>query len=130
MLTRQEVMEQVRTLTFRVSVAAADYEAALKPEVWPYRVGVRHYRAPRRPDASWQGQVDQQGGGGGNVQAQGGRHRGDVGGIRPKQYFPPGHPSYGGNVGQGKLHPGGGIDVSNIFSVLAELGNGMGSPRY
>ena len=48
MLTKKEVIEQVRTLTFRVSVKAADYEAALKPEVWPYRVGVRHYKAPKR----------------------------------------------------------------------------------
>ena len=60
MLTKEEVIEQVRTLTFRIAVKAADYEAALKPEVWPYRVGVRHYRAPRRekPESSWQGQVE------------------------------------------------------------------------
>ena len=130
MLTRREVLEQVRTLTFRVSVTAADYEAALKPEVWPYRVGVRHYRAPKRPDTSWQGQLEQQGGGGGDVQAQGGRHRGETGGNRPKQHFPPGHPSYySGQQGLGMLQPGG-IDVSNFFSVLAGLGNGVASPRY
>ena len=46
MLTKKEVLDQVRTLTFRIAVKAADYEAALKPEVWPYRVGVRHYKAP------------------------------------------------------------------------------------
>ena len=33
MLTRPDVIEQVRTLTFRVVVQADQYEAALKPEV-------------------------------------------------------------------------------------------------
>ena len=57
---------------------------ALKPEVWPYRVGVRHYKAPRRerPDNSWQGQVEQQGGG----DVQRGGQRGGVG-TRPKQHL-------------------------------------------
>ena len=32
-LTKPDVMDLVRTITFRVSVKAADYEAALKPEV-------------------------------------------------------------------------------------------------
>jgi hypothetical protein len=48
MLTKPDVVNEVRTLTFRVSVKASEYEAALKPEVWPYRVGVRHFRAPKR----------------------------------------------------------------------------------
>ena len=61
-LTKPEVLDLVRTITFRVSVKAADYEAALKPEVWPYRVGVRHYRAPRRADSGWHGQSRQSGG--------------------------------------------------------------------
>ena len=46
-LTKPEVVSQVRTLTFRVAVKAGEYGSALKPEVWPYRVGVRHYRPPR-----------------------------------------------------------------------------------
>ena len=129
MLTKAEVIDQVRTLTFRVSVKAADYESALKPEVWPYRVGVRHYRAPRRErsDNSWQGQVDQKGGG--NVQH--GVQRGGAGGVgtRHKQTLPPGHPSYGGRHQQVMAkQPPAGIDISNIFSVLAALGNGNGSP--
>ena len=61
-LTKPEVLDLVRTITFRVSVKAAEYEAALKPEVWPYRVGVRHYRAPRRADSGWHGQSRQSGG--------------------------------------------------------------------
>ena len=55
MLTKAEVVNEVRTLTFRVAVKASEYEAALKPEVWPYRVGVRHYKAPRkeRSEGGW-----------------------------------------------------------------------------
>ena len=37
LLTRKEVLDEVRFLTFRVVVKASEYEAALKPEVWPYR---------------------------------------------------------------------------------------------
>ena len=41
MLTKAEVVNEVRTLTFRVAVKPEEYEKALKPEVWPYRVAVR-----------------------------------------------------------------------------------------
>ena len=130
MLTRKEVMDQVRTLTFRVSVKAADYEAALKPEVWPYRVGVRHYRAPRRTDTSWDGQLGQQGGG----DVQGGVSRGGGGAAtRSKQSLPPGHPRYGGTGQQQHTlnrQQVGQIDVSNIYYVLASLGSDLGSPRF
>ena len=61
-LTRAEVMDQVRTKTFKITIKAAQYEAALKPEVWPYRVAVRHYRAPRRQDTTWSGQSERAGG--------------------------------------------------------------------
>ena len=37
-----------RTNTFRVAIAVADYEKALDPEVWPYRVAVRPFRPARR----------------------------------------------------------------------------------
>ena len=60
-LTRAEVMDQVRTKTFKITIKAAQYEAALKPEVWPYRVAVRHYRAPRRQDTTWTGVDSQKG---------------------------------------------------------------------
>ena len=36
--------EDARTQSFRVKIKAADYENALKPETWPYRVRVRVYR--------------------------------------------------------------------------------------
>ena len=61
-LTKKEVLDQVRTKTFKITVKAAQYEAALKPEVWPYRVAVRHYKAPRRQDTNWSGQAERSGG--------------------------------------------------------------------
>ena len=39
--TKPEVLESVRTITMKVTVPASQHEAAMKPEVWPYRVGVR-----------------------------------------------------------------------------------------
>ena len=64
MLTKPDIIDEVRTLTFRVAVKPADYEAALNPDVWPYRVAVRHYRAPRRDrtTGSWQAQSGRSGG--------------------------------------------------------------------
>ena len=38
--TRPDVLESVRTITMKVTVPASQHEAAMKPEVWPYRVGV------------------------------------------------------------------------------------------
>ena len=37
-----------RTKAFRVAIAIADYEKALDPEVWPYRVAVRPFRPARK----------------------------------------------------------------------------------
>ena len=71
-LTKPDVIDLVTTITFRVSVKAADYEAALKPEVWPYRVGVRHYRPPRRPDRDASGWQDQSRQSGGNISSDNG----------------------------------------------------------
>ena len=39
---------EARTNTFRVAIAIGDYEKALNPEVWPYRVAVRAFRPARR----------------------------------------------------------------------------------
>ena len=139
-LTKPEVLALVRTITFRVSVKAADYEAALKPEVWPYRVGVRHYRAPRRPDradSGWRGQSSQSGGninadntggpgsgGGGHTSAPGSGAGGHAGG---RQQFPPGHPSRAGPKQQymAPRQPGP-VEMSNFWNVLHSLGGEAG----
>ena len=131
MLTKQEVIENVRTLTFRVAVKAAEYEASLKPEVWPYRVAVRHYKAPRRDrsEGTWQGQSERSGGqinrhgraeqGGGQPAAGGGRQE------RP--HLPPGHPGRVASNQQMRSQPSPSpIQLSNLYSALAALNGEMG----
>ena len=51
----------------KVTVKAMHHEKAMDPDMWPYRVGVRHYRAPQRSrqgagDGSWASQSAQSGG--------------------------------------------------------------------
>ena len=36
--------DEVRSFTYRVAIKPEDFEKALTPDVWPYRVGVRHYK--------------------------------------------------------------------------------------
>ena len=125
-LTKPDVMDQVRTITFRVSVKAADYEAALKREVWPYRVGVRHYRPPRRADkmgSGWTGQSRQSGG---NVTAENRRDTvGQSGGGQVGRQLPVGHPGSvaGGQQNMGPRQPGP-VELNNFFSVLSSLQGG------
>ena len=131
MLTKPEVVDQVRTLTFRVAVKPEEYEAALKPEVWPYRVGVRHFRAPRRVESSWQGQAERAGGlvDNGGVSPSLGQFRADTGGARQKQYLPPGH---GGQAGRQQQQvaqaQAGTLELRNMFSLLSALNGGLSSP--
>ena len=53
-----------RTNTFRVAIAVKDYEKALDPDVWPYRVGVRQFRPSRRDreQSSMKSQFERSGG--------------------------------------------------------------------
>ena len=136
MLTKKEVINNVRTLTFRVAVKAAEYEGALNPEVWPYRVAVRHYRAPRRDRAegSWEGQSGRSGGQvnrSGNTAHQGGGTSPAVGGHSRRPNLPPGHPGRVGpnqqTMAQAQAAP---IELSNLYSILATLGAGVGSSQY
>jgi galactitol-specific phosphotransferase system IIB component len=61
-LTKDEA--ETRTNTFKIVVKTADYEKAMDPEVWPYRVGVRHFKPPRRSrqGMTWNEQSQQNGG--------------------------------------------------------------------
>ena len=64
-----------RTNAFKIVIKVADYDKAMNPAVWPYRVGVRHYKAPRRnPGMSLQDQT-RHAGGGGQPQTQQHAHR-------------------------------------------------------
>ena len=138
-LTKAEVVPQVRTLTFRVAVKAADYESALNPEVWPFRVGVRHYRQPRRSDRAddgWRGQSGRSGGhvnadGGAQPRGQaGGQAGGNVGGQASGQHLPPGHPGrvrhHQQQMGPRQLGP---VEMTNFWNALNSLGNVMGPPN-
>ena len=138
-LTKPEVVDLVRTITFRVAVKAADYEAALRPECWPYRVGVRHYRAPRRPDRADGGWLGQSKHTGGNINPSShgrvGRsgqgivagHNVGVGqvhqGATQGQHLPPGHPGRITSPQQqmGLIQPGP-VELSNFWNVLQTLG--------
>ena len=54
-----------RTFTFRIAIKPRDYDKAMNPDVWPYRVGVRIYKPKRiRVDQqnSWTNQSGQTGG--------------------------------------------------------------------
>ena len=134
-LTKPEVRHLVRTITFRVVVKASDYEAALKPEVWPYRVGVRHYRAPRRPDSGWAGQSRQSGGNmSPRVVAATQSTAGGRGYPGNRQHFPPGHPGRVTSSQQvmGQTQPGP-VELSNFWNILNTLGQqgvNMGLPSH
>ena len=86
-LTKSELIveEKVRSKTMKVTVKAAELEKAMDPGVWPYRVGVRHFRAPQRSrqgagDGLWASQSAQSGG-----QLEQGQSRGKGGQNRRQQ---------------------------------------------
>ena len=56
-------------------IKTADYEKAMDPEVWPYRVGIRHFKPQRRnkQGMSWEQQSQQNGGGNVNQHPSGRR---------------------------------------------------------
>ena len=124
-LTRDEVLPNVRTKTFRITVKAAQYEKSLNPDVWPYRVAVRHYRAPKRPESTWGNQSGRTGGlvdrgdkavqqarvpdPGQHVGGAGGRVLGDTAGTQKQP--------------QKVIHrlpdP---VQISNLYGILSQLG--------
>jgi hypothetical protein len=68
MMKKQDINEAEtktwRTKSFKVTVKAAEHEMSLKPEIWPYRVAVRYWRAERRPrtGGGWEQQSRTSGG--------------------------------------------------------------------
>ena len=64
-ITKLTTFEQARTNTFKIKIKAAQYTKAMDPDIWPLRVGVRHYRQPRRDQNtgnSWNDQTNKSGG--------------------------------------------------------------------
>ena len=56
--------EEARSFSYRIAIKPSDYDKALHPDVWPYRVGVRLYKPKRwQPKQnSWNQQSSQTGG--------------------------------------------------------------------
>ena len=55
--------DEVRSFTYRVDIKSEDYDKSMNPDVWPYRVGVRLFKARRRQfQQTWQQQSGQLGG--------------------------------------------------------------------
>ena len=114
-LTRDEVLSNVRTKTFKITITPAQYEAALKPEVWPYRVAVRHFRAPRRTDSTWGSQSSRTGG----LVERGGQSGGDQNPVGTGPYQGGGRPRPA-HVQQQLPDP---VQLQNLFGVLGQLGS-------
>ena len=49
-----------RTNTFKIVIKASDFEKAMCPDVWPYRVGVRMFKQ-KRTQNTWSNQAGQTG---------------------------------------------------------------------
>ena len=68
----------------------------MNPEIWPYRVGMRHFRAPRRQEPGWE---EQSGRAGGHIyQQQAGQHGGCDQGYRGQHGARARDQGYGGNM--------------------------------
>ena len=100
-LTKEDA--ETRTNTFKIVVKLSDYEKAMQPEVWPYRVGVRHYKPQRRNQQgmSWQQQSQQAGG-------------------QPQQRQQPPARVAGGPRAPRAAKPSFTLDVSNKYQILTD----------
>ena len=110
-VTKLTTFAGARTNTFKVCIKASDYDKALKPEVWPLRVGVRLFR-PKRSDNQGQSWAQQSASSGGNVQTQSDSSQ-SYGGARSKvggKGFPFQAPA--------PLTP---VNTSNMFSLLGHI---------
>ena len=92
----------------------------MNPEIWPYRVGVRHFKPPRRSQGmSWQHQSQQSGG---NVQHS--DSNGNLGNNRPQQL----------QCNQVQLQNQGNHELSQIQSNHSKIGSKneapLGNPSF
>ena len=58
-ISKLTTYEHAKTNTFKIKIKAAEYNKAMDPNNWPLRVGVRHYRQPRRDANGRQNWSDQ-----------------------------------------------------------------------
>ena len=90
-MTRSELLEEklVRSKTMRVTVKASEHSKAMNPDLWPFRVGVRLYKAQswrQGQEANERRRPGQPGGGRGG-QDQDRQHQ-------KQPHFPPGSEEY------------------------------------
>ena len=121
-MTRPEVLSEVRTISMKVTVKASQHEEAMKPEVWPYRVGVRLWdnRTVRRERQERQELGRDLGQGSGGGEGEGAEAVvGGAGAGRMRQQQQWQLPRRRGNYGGG----GGQFTNQNIFELLKLVTN-------
>ena len=96
---------EARTNTYRIAIKASDFDRAMCPDVWPYRVGVRMFKHKRNQN-NWSSQAGQTGG---NIQ-----HGAGLQGGQPGHHIAQRYPQY--HQQQQQRHSV--IETSNQFSVL------------
>ena len=116
-LTKQELLDEnkVRCKTMKVTVKAAQHDLAMNPDLWPLRVGVRHFRAPSSRSAngnSWASQSSQSGGIGKSSQSGG---KGKSPGENKNHQHKKNH------AGNARESPASSISVQNKFEILGTL---------
>ena len=102
-----------RTNTFRIAIAVSDYDKALNPEVWPYRVAVRPFR-PSRKDRDQKSLEYQFGRSGGVIQ----QHAQQQAHHTHAQHQQQRHPQ---TFQQHALHATEALEISNRFEALAGM---------
>ena len=125
-LTKKQLLDDnvVRSQTMKVTVKAAHHEKAMNPDVWPLRVGVRYFRAPRRQNtegSDWQSQSNQSGG---NLsENQRGERSKQQGWQRQDGNRTPFRQRNGGfDKNQSQFQPFSPLAVKNMFDVLGNMG--------
>ena len=125
LMTRPELIKEnkVRSKSMKVTVIASEYEKAMSPDMWPFRVGVRHFKAPPRRRDQSDGLQSQEEASGGSGQGQGQKPPGGQ-----QQAFPPGSREYGQRKRRNQYQdiggwqtPRGAATVENLQQMLSEL---------
>ena len=122
-LTKKEVLDanKVRSKTMKVVLSAKDHQKAMNPDIWPFRVGVRYYRAERRPGIGGLRRNSQSAESGGLTSQQeeldGPLSQGQDG---PQSRAPPGSREWSNRRNQGgrQRQDQGDVALRNLYQVL------------
>ena len=127
LMTRPELLKEnkVRSKSMKVTVTSSEYEKAMNPEMWPFRVGVRHFKAAsRRPEQDAAGQVQEE------VQGGGDRSQGARLGRQQQQQpqGPPGSREYGQRKRRNQYMEVGGWQTPRTALTVEDLLELLGRP--